>query len=145
MNSWWLLFVLPVVGLAAAWFLLRRKPAEEYGEVSRGRKSSGPLNITRNEPTQHAHHYYGAAVQLGINPCDAVKAIAHQRFLTEDAPNFPLPGCNRDECRCMLQPQDDRRAGYDRRGDSFSAYGNFELDRHAQKREKEKNDRRHSS
>jgi len=145
MNSWWVLFILPVVGIAAAWFLLRRKPAEDFAVGPRQRKSSGPLKITRNEPTQHEHHYYGASIQLGINPCDAVKALANQRFLTEDAPNFPLPGCDRDECRCMMQPQDDRRAGYDRRGDSFSAYGNFELDRHSQKRTKEKNDRRNSS
>jgi len=144
MNSWWLLIILPA-GMAAAWFVMRRKTAEELVAVPRKRESSGPVKVTRNEPNRKAHHYYGASIQLGNNPCKAVKAIADQRFLSADAPHFPLPGCNRDECRCMMCPQDDRRAGYDRRGDSFSAYGNFELDPHSQKRGEEKTDRRNSS
>jgi hypothetical protein len=144
MNSWWLLIIFPA-GIAAAWFLMRRKPAEEFVAVQRKRGGSGPVKVTRNEPSKKEQHYYGASVQLGSNPCKAVKAIADKRFLSADAPHFPLPGCNRDECRCMMRPQDDRRAGYDRRGDSFSAYGNFELDQHSQKREGEKIDRRKPS
>jgi hypothetical protein len=142
MNNWWLLFVLPVAGIAATWFLMRRKSAEQFVVTPRKRKSTGPVKITRNEPVQHELHYYGASVQLGSNPCDAAKAIAHERYLADDAPHFPLPDCNRDECRCMMRPQNDRRAGYDRRDDTFSAYGNFELDGHSQKRIQKKNDRR---
>ncbi len=144
MNSWWLLIILPA-GMAAAWFIMRRRPAEELVAVPSKRKNSGPLKVTKNEPSRKAHHYYGASVQLDNNPCEAAKAIENERYLAADAPHFPLPGCNRDECRCMMRPQDDRRAGYDRRGDSFSAYGNFELDQHSQKREGEKIDRRESS
>jgi len=142
-NSWWLLVLLPV-GIAVVWFAVFRKPAGEVVGVAEKYKNSGPVKVTRNEPAGHEHHYYGAYVQVGINPCDAVKAIADERYLSEDAPHFPLPGCDSDECRCMVKPQGDRRAGYDRRGDSFSAYGNFELDRHEQKRHDRK-DRRHSS
>jgi hypothetical protein len=139
-NSWWLLILLPI-GIAAVWFTRFRKPAGETGALGRRYKSAGPVQVTRNEPSKRVYHYYGAAIQLDGNPCDAVRAIADQRFLSEDVPHFPLPECDRDECRCMLKPQDDRRAGYDRRGDSFSAYGNFELDRHRQKRH-DKKDRR---
>ncbi len=144
MNSGWLLLMGFPIGLAAAWFLVRRKMAGPFAASRPGSKSSGPVVVTRNEPRPHARHYYGAFVQIGVNPCAAVKAIADQRFLSEDAPRFPLPGCNRDDCRCSMRPQDDRRAGYDRRGDSFSAYGNFEIDRHSQKRGK-KSERRDPS
>ena len=143
MNSWWLLLLFPV-GFAVAWLAVFRKPAGETVALDVKYKNTGPVKVTRNEPVKHAHHFYGAAVQIDSNPCDAVRAIADQRFLSEDAPHFPLPGCDRDECRCMMRPQDDRRAGYDRRGDSFSAYGNFELDRHDQKRN-DKKDRRNQS
>jgi len=144
MNSWWLFLVGLPVGIAAAWLLVRRKTIGGIVASPLASRKAGPVVVTRNEPRQHTPHYFGAFVQVGVNPCDAVKAIADQRYLADEAPRFPLPGCNRDDCRCMMRPQDDRRAGYDRRGDSFSAYGNFEIDRHAQKRDK-KSDRRDSS
>ena len=31
------------------------------------------------------------------------------------------------DCRCVLRPENDRRAGFDRRDDSFSAYGDFKI------------------
>jgi hypothetical protein len=140
-NSWWLLILLPV-GFAVAWFTVFRKPAGESIAGEKKYKNTGPVEISRNDPVEHEHHYYGASVQICSNPCDAARDIADKRFLSEDAPHFPLPDCDRDECRCIMRPQDDRRAGYSRRGDSFSAYGNFELDRHDQKRDKKKDRRK---
>ncbi len=144
MNSWWLLLIGFPVGLAVAWFLVRRNTADEYPVPARKYKKSGPVKVTRNQPREHEQHFYGSAVQIDSNPCDAAMAIADERYLADEAPKFPLPGCDRGECRCRLLPQDDRRAGYDRRGDSFSAYGNFEMDQHAQKRHDD-GDRRESS
>ncbi len=141
MNWLWLLIGFPA-GIAVAWYFLRYRPAAE--DVAPRVRKTGPVQVKQNQPKRHAHHFFGVIVQPGSNACDAVKAIAYSRYLSEDAPRLPLPDCNRGECRCTLQPQDDRRAGYDRRGDSFSAYGNFELDRHAQKRHT-RNDRRGSS
>jgi len=143
MNSWWLLLIIFPVA-AAAWFLLRRKTADDFVAAPQMVKQAGQLEVTRNQPRLREHHFYGVSVQIDNNPCDAARAIADQRFLSEEAPRFPLPDCDRDECRCLVRPQDDRRAGYDRRGDSFSAYGNFELDRHSQKRNK-KRERRQTS
>lgn len=145
MNIWWLLIIIPAV-VALAWFAVFRKPVGENGAAhpKYKYKSNGPVQVTRNQPARQSHHYYGATVQVCSNPCDAVREIANKRYLSEDAPHFPLPDCDREECHCIMRPQDDRRAGYDRRGDSFSAYGNFELDRHEQKRQ-EKRDRRRIS
>lgn len=144
MNNWLLLLVGFPIGIAVVWFLVRDKAAGEIVATPRWKNKPGPVKVTRNKPRHHEQHFYGAYVQVGINACEAAKAIADHRFLADEAPHFPLPDCDRDECRCMLRPQDDRRAGYDRRGDSFSAYGNFEMDRHAQKRDHNR-DRRHRS
>lgn len=143
MNTWWWLAIGFPAGIAAVWILMRRKPVAELDFVPRAAKKSGPVEVKRNEPRKYSHHYYGVSIQPDNHPCEAIKAIADQRFLSEDAPRLPLPECDRTECRCVLRPQDDRRAGYDRRGDSFSAYGNFELDRHTQKRHDQR-DRRDS-
>ncbi len=144
MLSWWWLLIGFPAGIGVAWLLGRRTMVSEIIEEQAGQKKSGPVKVTRNQPRRHEQHYYGCTIQIDNNPCDAVKAIADHRYLADKAPHFPLPDCDRAECRCMLRPQDDRRAGYDRRGDSFSAYGNFELDRHTQKRLEER-DRRNSS
>lgn len=143
MNNWWWIAVGVAVGIAAVWILVQRKFFAAQAAALLARHKSGPVQVTRNQPRQHPQHYYGVSVQLGNNPCDAIRAIADKRYLSDEAPHLPLPDCDRDECRCMMPPQDDRRAGYDRRGDSFSAYGNFELDRHTQKRHDEE-DRRDS-
>jgi hypothetical protein len=142
-NSWWWLLLGFPIGIGAAWFFVKSKRTADF-MAPRERKMSGPVAVTRNQPRQQAYHHYGVSVQLDNNPCDAIRAIADHRYLSAEAPRLPLPDCDRDECRCFVQPQDDRRAGYDRRGDSFSAYGNFELDRHTQKRHDE-DDRRGSS
>lgn len=144
MNNWWWILIGILAGISAAWFRVKRKSAVDFGAAPRERNSPGPVKVTRNQPRQNANHHYGVYVQIDSNPCDAIRAIAGHRYLSEEAPRLPLPDCDRNRCRCMLQPQNDRRAGHDRRGDSFSAYGNFELERHTQKRE-DKRDRRGSS
>ena len=144
MNTWWLIGIGLTLGAAIAFIFLRRGPESEAVAVPAPSVKKGPVEVKRNAPSRKDKHFYGAAVQVGRNPCDAVKAMANQRFLSDEAPRFPLPDCNRSECRCFVQPQSDRRAGYDRRGDSFSAYGNFEADRHEQKRG-QKRDRRVTS
>ena len=143
MNKWWLLFSLPVV-VGAIWFVVRRNMAVETVVQPREWKKTGPVKVTRNQPQLHEHHYYGVSVHPGSNPCVAIQAIIENRYLSEDAPHLPLPDCDQDECGCVMMPEGDRRVGYDRRGDSFSAYGNYELDRHSQKRHHE-SDRRHTS
>ncbi len=141
MDSWLWIALGLTAGIAAVWFVLQRKSFGTPGAMVRTGHKSGPVQVTRNRPRQHPQHYYGVSVQLGNNPCDAIRVIADERYLSEDAPQLPLPDCDRDECRCTMPPEDDRRAGYDRRGDSFSAYGNFEPDQHTQKRH-DKGDRR---
>ena len=52
-----------------------------------------PIEITRNTPPQRKKHFYGVSVRPGINCCDAVKAIARERYLQGEAPALPVtPG-----------------------------------------------------
>lgn len=141
MNSWWWLsLALPVV-IATTWFLVRRNAAVETEAPPRKWRKSGPVKVSRNQPHSRVAHYYGVSVRPGGKRCDAIMEIIDNRYLSQEAPHLPLPGCDQDECDCVMMPEGDRRVGYDRRGDTFSAYGNFELDRHAQKRT-HKDDRR---
>lgn len=90
---------------------------------------SDPVPVTRNAPSKHLQKFYGVSVQPGINACAAVEKIRGRRYLTLKGPTLPLPNCSNTECRCVLRPENDRRAGFDRRDDSFSAYGDFKTHR----------------
>jgi len=84
-----------------------------------------PIQVTRNSPPLHKKHYYGVSVRPGVNCCDAIKAIARNRYLQGQAPRLPLPACDREDCRCIMHPENDRRTNIDRRADAFSAYGEY--------------------
>lgn len=50
--------------------------------------------------------------------CEAVKAIASQRFLSADAPKLPLNACDAANCRCTYQHYVDRRTDLRRASDT---------------------------
>ena len=99
-----------------------------------------PVQVTRNAPPKRKQKFYGVSVRPGNNCCDAVKAIARNRYLQGEAPTLPLPDCDRADCRCVMKPEDDRRSHIDRRDDAFSAYG-VNLNWHPRRR-KEARERR---
>lgn len=136
MDIWILAVVSLGAGVAAAWAVKRRWFAPESGgryldDVEEPR----PISVTRNQPSTRNKRYYGVSVQPGNNPCKAIEKIRWCRYLTHEAPRLPLPGCKRPECRCFLMPENDRRGGFDRRGDSFTAFGDY--DPHAHKRRRD--------
>lgn len=64
-----------------------------------------------------SHLFHGIAVNPGPCACEAVAALGGQRFLSDEAPRLPLPGCSRPEdCRCVYRHFTDRRT--DARRDS---------------------------
>lgn len=93
-----------------------------------------PIEVTRNTPPVHKKHYYGVSVRPGVNCCDAIRAIAKNRYLQGQAPRPPLPGCDREDCRCIMHPENDRRTNIDRRADAFSAYGDYRDNWHPHRR-----------
>jgi hypothetical protein len=122
MDVWIYAVAVFVASLTGVWIVRRGRPAPE-----RTRKSVklSPLQITRNEPSRKRRFYFGVSIQPGPHACKSVDKLRSKRYLTHEAPKLPLPGCTQSSCRCSLQPEDDRRVGFDRRGDSFSAFGDY--------------------
>lgn len=71
------------------------------------RRKTGPKKPATSTLT---HLFHGIAIEPGDNACDAARALAGKRFLSEDAPRLPLEGCGRGTaCRCVYRHFKDRR------------------------------------
>ncbi len=68
-----------------------------------------------------------AAVSLipGERACPIVKEYRGRRWLTQDAPRFPLPGCAADQCNCRYRHHADRRGQGRRQIDRFGTPRHF--------------------
>jgi hypothetical protein len=66
--------------------------------------------------------YPAVSVRPQLNCCRAVLVFEHIRFLAEEAPHFPVPGCSAEHCRCQYIYHADRR-DEDRRSDFGIARG----------------------
>lgn len=120
-------FMAVTIGSGLVAFLIaRRRRLVHETAVDQAPK---PIPVTRNAPPKNAQKFYGVSIQPGINFCPAIEKMRGFRYLTLEAPNLPLPNCSIDDCRCILRPEKDRRAGFDRRDDSFSAYGDYKTHR----------------
>jgi hypothetical protein len=58
--------------------------------------------------------YRSVKLRICPRPCRAAQLMRKQVFLVAEAPELPLPECNRS-CGCSYLPQRDRRAAKDRR------------------------------
>ena len=74
--------------------------------------------------TELENPYLAIEIHTGWMPCDAVLELAAQRFLVAEAPQLPLPQCDKGECRCRHVSHDDRRSSEDRRN-PFDRYADF--------------------
>jgi len=66
--------------------------------------------------------YHAVSIALEQNACDAAKSMTGRRFLSDAAPQLPLPDCDALECRCIFTHHQDRRENRDRRS-PFAASG----------------------
>ena len=63
--------------------------------------------------------YRGVEVIPDANGCcKAVEAIAGRRLLADEAPQLPMPACDRASCACRFQQYDDRRTDVRRDADA---------------------------
>ncbi|MDH3616722.1 MAG: hypothetical protein OEQ90_09645 [Gammaproteobacteria bacterium] len=76
--------------------------------------------------------YRGVEVISNQNECcEAAKAIAGQRFLTDQLPMLPLSDCDVAECACTYKRFEDRRTDPRRASDlSFDMASQFRDDNH---------------
>jgi hypothetical protein len=71
---------------------------------TKGKPASAKARSTSATP------YAGAEVVPGKDGCcEAVRAIAKQRFLCKEAPLIPLRDCNQSQCTCTYRRFADRR------------------------------------
>jgi hypothetical protein len=80
-------------------------------KLKRARRSVSGMRITQL--------FHGVAIEPGKDcRCEAVAAIAGQRFLGEQAPLLPLEGCDcPDRCQCRYRHFADRRTDARREAD----------------------------
>lgn len=67
---------------------------------------------TRNTKTPISRQlspYKSVSIVCDSSACEAAKALRRERFLTSEAPLFPLPDCGSSNCSCRYSHHDDRR------------------------------------
>lgn len=90
--------------------------------------------------------YHAVSIRFEENACSAAKVMSSRRFLSNAAPQLPLPECDALECRCIFTHHGDRRGGKDRRSPFGTAVyggdgtGSPERDRRARKGRRENAD-----
>ena len=55
--------------------------------------------------------FHAVTIQPGRLCCHEARALQGQRFLSREAPTLPLRNCTCENCACLYQHYDDRRAG----------------------------------
>ena len=53
--------------------------------------------------------YHCVEVKTGNYACEAAAKLGEVRFLPNEAPSLPLPGCSAPKCACSFVHYDDRR------------------------------------
>ena len=80
-----------------------------------------PRRQGREDRPLRAYKYRAVELHLCHDPCESALIIAGKRILESEASALPLPGCNRDKCKCCYIEYDDRR--YAQRRESSSRPG----------------------
>lgn len=102
----------------------------------RANRRSGPRKALQARP------YQAVSIVRPSCACSAVSEFEGARFLTDEAPLLPVPGCDVERCACRYTRHGDRRTRGDRRAyaglqtELYTANGNPER-RRARGRRKE--------
>lgn len=76
--------------------------------------------------------FHGIAIEPGGRACEAVRELAGQRYLSEDAPRLPLDECQCvQDCRCVYRHYPDRRTDVRRDADMGLPYRHVPGDKRA--------------
>ncbi len=111
-------------GLATGLVFLRLRTGAllpEGGAETAARAAPAELRPTRTTAPSPARSFSGVTIEAGLHPCEAVRALDGQRFLSDAAPALPLPGCDSKRCGCRYRHHADRRDSENRR----APWGNF--------------------
>ena len=117
------ILLLLVLGLLIAWLIYRQ------GLDRPSTRPSPRIAASRNKAEFHA-----VSIKPGAYACNEANEVAGERYLADEAPEIPLPGCTSSNCECHFVHHTDRRTGKDRRspftsGGLAAATGTFANER----------------
>lgn len=111
--------------------ILQRRPDRNS---KRAEKKPKPL-------TSKSSEFHAVAINYTKTACDAAKAMAGKRFLSDAAPRLPLPECDVADCQCRFKHYSDRRNPVNRRS-VFAAGIGGDTGVHQQEQRENRKDRR---
>ncbi len=132
-----LLSTLAVVGgliaIPTAFVVLRRGRSESARQPAR-RGASAAVDSAGDSNASPGSEMHAVSIQMGPFPCDAVRGLREQRFLSADAPPLPRPGCDKSRCDCRYRPHSDRRTHEERRYPIPTLNGFDSMHQHGERR-----------
>ena len=122
----WLPVAAAGVGIAL-WFVASRRKNRSSGPTAPKNRvtpevSSLERTLTgamRRIPDMGAN-FEAVSIQIQQHPCQAARDLRSKRFLAEEIPELPLPGCDR-KCECTFNYHRERRDEQNRRAPYLSA------------------------
>jgi len=77
--------------------------------------------------------FSAVSINCGKDACQSARTLENERFLVNEAPTFPLPGCDCSNCDCKYvhhtnrrEQDEDRRASSSLKTNLFENSGNVE-------------------
>jgi hypothetical protein len=102
------IIILVVLAAGVYWFL-KTRPSTSYNKRSVAQRSAPKSKAVGKE-------FHGISIEFDEDTaCDAVKALANQRLLSNAVPPLPVVGCTSTNCQCKYIHHDDRRGEDDNR------------------------------
>lgn len=80
-----------------------------YRKVSGVRAPARAGSRRHGSPAASKHPYYAVAITPCEDACTAVNSLSNSRILAEEAPQVPVPECDRQVCNCTFEHFNDRR------------------------------------
>ncbi len=105
-----LLYFLAIAAVVAAvWFRFRRRVETKPQPKQQPKRAEW-------DPDPDPQ-YQAVSVKLGEDACQAATALAGKHFAPQEAPRFPLEGCDKKHCDCRYLRESERREAGRRRAD----------------------------
>jgi hypothetical protein len=103
-----------LIAITTAVAMLRRSNPDSAIRPS-GRGTQTAAKSRADNGAASGSNMHAVSIQMGPFPCDAVRGLREQRFLSAEAPPLPRPGCDKSRCDCRYRHHSDRRTHEERR------------------------------
>ncbi len=134
--------VLLVVVIAVV--LLKMKSGSQQGQRPASKATTQSRKVATAQQRRAAtpeNNYAAVSISCPKDACQSAHTLAGQRFLSNEVPTFPLPGCDNANCNCKYvhhaarrEHDEDRRAPSSLKTNLFEDSGNVERRKGRQRR-----------